>query len=245
MIKPSLGRRGALAALAATVPALARAQLPPPQVVPIPPPTPQVATPTATPASPHPPSSPAPPIDRTKAYYVFFDQTIDVNSMRALRRQLAALVEAGVERITLVISSPGGAVDPMLVTYSFIRALPATVDTHAQGFVASAATVLFLAGNQRSADRAARFLFHPGTTAMVGVMNEQQVQDRLSQVDAVQGVMASIYQDRTRLTNEQVQHFASAQVVLTAEQARDAGVVDQVADLKIPGGNTAKILLVD
>ena len=184
-------------------------------------------------------------IDKTKSYYLFFDQTIDVASMRTLRRQLANLVEAGVSEITLVLDSPGGLIDPMLITYSFILALPATINTHAQGFVQSAATLLFLAGQKRSADRNARFLFHPSTASVSGVMGEQQVRERLTAFDVVTEVLAQIYRDRTTLAASEIDRFARETVIYTAEQALAAGVVQTVADLRIPGEGKAKIMFLD
>ena len=238
----TLGRRAALAGLVA-VPLAARAQTAPvPQVLPTTPP--QVAVPAA-PAAPRAMTPPSTAIDKTKSYYVFFEQQIDVNTMRALRRELAALVEAGVSQVTIVIDSPGGLIEPMLVTYSFIRALPITVNTHAQSFVLSAATVLFLAGEQRSADRNARFLFHPSTSQIVGTLTEQQVQDRVHVAEAVDASVAGIYQDRTKLTADQVQQFGREEVILTADQALAAGVVDRVADLKLPGDNMARMVFLD
>jgi membrane-bound ClpP family serine protease len=153
-MKQHPGRRDALLWLAsASIPAAAHAQgsiLPaepapasPPATSPVTPPAvtpPNVTPPAVTPPRPAPVATSAGPIDKSKAHYLFFDQSIDVNSMRALRRELANLAEAGVSEITLVLDSPGGQVEPMLITYSFIQALPAKIKTHAQGFVQSAAS---------------------------------------------------------------------------------------------------------
>ncbi len=256
-----LGRRGALAALAGIAPALARAQAAPtpapdpaqtPQTTTPQTPTPQtitLPTPQAAPAVPPPspprPAGPAAPIDPAKAYYLFFDQTIDVNSMHALRRQLATLVEAGVSQITLVINSPGGLVSQVLITYSFIRSLPATINTHAVGLVASAGNVLFLAGEHRSADRSARFLFHPSTVSLLGTLNGSQLKEKVTQDEAIEGMLTQIYRDRTALTDEDIQRFGRGEVIYTAEQAQHLGIAQDVADLKLPGGQAARILFLD
>jgi ATP-dependent protease ClpP protease subunit len=221
------------------MPAFVRAQEMPPGL-----PAPPAVAPSAAPL--RLPPVPVTAIDKTKSYYVFFDQTIDVASMRTLRRQLANLVEAGVSDITLVIDSPGGLVDPMLITYSFIRALPSKINTHAQGFVQSAATLLFLAGQERSADRSARFLFHPSQSPVTaGVMGEQQIRERLTAFDTVGDVMAEIYRDRTNLSGAEIERFARETVIYTAEQALTSGVIQVVSDLRIPGEGKAKILFVD
>lgn len=239
------GRRGALLFLAGVaVPAAARAQAPSS--------IPQVTLPAALPgvlpasqAAPARPPTPVAAIDKTKSYYLFFDQVIDVNSMHKLRQQLANLVEAGVPEITLVMNSAGGQVEPTLTTYSFIRALPAKIKTHGQGFVASAATLLFLAGQERSADCNARFLFHPSQSLVAGVMGEQQIHERLTAFDTVADMMAHVYRDRTSLTASEIDRFTRETVIYTAEQAQSCGVVQTVADLRIPGESKAKILLLD
>jgi ATP-dependent Clp protease protease subunit len=176
---------------------------------------------------------------------VFFDQQIDINSMRGLRRQLAALVEAGVTQIVLVINSGGGQIAPTLLTYSFIRSLPVRIDTHAQGFVASAAVLLFLAGGDRSADQTARFIFHPTQTMIPGLLNEQQIHEQLAEVETVAAMITQIYHDRTSLTDQQLQQFGRSEVIYTPEQAKQDGVIQTIADLKLPAGQTAKILFLD
>ena len=184
-------------------------------------------------------------IDATKEYFVFFDQTIDVASMRALRKQLATLVEAGVTEITLVISSSGGLLSPMLQTYSFIRALPAKINTHGLNVVASAATVLYLAGETRTADRNAQFVFHPATFPLNGTVNEQQVHDWTSQIEAVHSSIVQIYHDRTTITPADIDRFDHGAVVYSAEQAQAVGVVQTVADLRIPGNGRAKVIFLE
>src|SRR4051794_18370263 len=105
-MSPEVSRRAALLALAGTsVAVVARAQAPtspsPPVLAPNAPP---VIAPAPQPASPTPGGAapPRPPplalagVDRTKAYYLFFDQTIDAASSRRLRQQFANLVEGGV-----------------------------------------------------------------------------------------------------------------------------------------------------
>jgi ATP-dependent Clp protease protease subunit len=222
-----------------------------------PPPTPPVVTPAVAPppAGPPPPPTPAaapraaptpaPAIDKTKIHYLFFDQAIDVASMRLLRRELTLLVEAGVSHIVLVIDSPGGLLEQTLITFSFIRALPARIDTHAQGFVQSAATILYLAGEARSADRAARFLFHPAQAPVTGMMDERQLRERLASAGTISAVVAEVYHDRTTLSAEEIDRFARETVIYTADEAKAQGVVQSVADLRIPGGGKAKIIFLN
>jgi ATP-dependent protease ClpP protease subunit len=204
----------------------------------------EVISPAAPPAPARPAAPAAGAIDKTKSYYLFFEQTIDAASMKALRKQLVTLVEAGVAEITIVMASPGGLLFPALTTYSFIASLPANIDTHAQGFVASAATVLFLAGRRRSADRSAGFVFHPSLTTVQGSFNEQQMREQLAFMGDVQGSVARIYRERTRLADADIERFQRETVIYSAEQARELDIVQTVEDLRIQG-ERSKILFVE
>jgi len=239
-------RRALLFVASAGIATVAQAQTSPP-VPPAPAPAiPPVTSPSAPAAAPPPaPIVPVTSIDKTKSYYLFFEGSIDVASMLALRRQLTNLTEAGVSEITLVIDSAGGQIEPMLITYSFIRALPTKVNTHAQGFVQSAASVLFLAGQDRSADRNVRFVFHPSQLPVSGLMNGEQIHERASASEVVSDSLAQICRDRTSLPASEIAKFAREMVVYTAEQARAYGVVQTVSDLRIPGEGKAKIILLN
>jgi ATP-dependent protease ClpP protease subunit len=206
--------------------------------------TPPVISPSGAAAARVPPVAPN-GIDPTKAYFLFFDTVIDPATTKRLRQQLITLVEGGVSNITLVLSSPGGQVDATMQTYGLIRALPARINTHAQGFISSSATVLFLAGEERSADATARFLFHPPSSiAPAGSIDAQQVRDRLAGFQEVTDVLDQVYRSRTSLPQSEIERFNHEAVVYTAEQARGYGIVGQVADLHIPP-NTSKIILLD
>ena len=46
------------------------------------------------------------PVDKNKTYFLFFQQNIDLVTMKTLRNYFVALIEGGVTDITLVVSSP-------------------------------------------------------------------------------------------------------------------------------------------
>lgn len=228
MSPPVLPRRAVLLAM---LPAAALAQPAPPM-------------PTAPAAVPPPRLTPA-AIEAGKHYFVFFNQSITTASMRTLDRQLVTLIEGGVTHVTLVLNSPGGSVYETLTAYSLIRALPARIDTHAVGFVASAATTLFLAGETRTADRHARFLFHPTQTSFNGASTAQDTRDRLAMFGTINGVVSDIIHDRTTVPREEVERFERQEVFYTAQQALEAGIIQEITDLRIPGDGQARTMFLD
>ena len=78
-----------------------------------------------------------------------------------------------------------------------------------------------------------------------GALNEQQLREKALEADAVEGMLTQIYRDRTALADEDIQRFGRGEVIYTAEQAQGAGIVQGVADLKLPGGQAARILFLD
>lgn len=245
-----IGRRRALALLGGVMaPALAGAQEPSP--APTPTPTP---TPTFPPITFAPRPTPTPafslgnslgPIDKEKAYFLFFQQGVDLQTVKTLRGHLVALTEGGAKEINLVISSSGGLVTPALQLYSLIRSLPIKVRTHAQVFVASAATILFLAGAERSTDANARFLFHPAQAPIFGMFNSPQFEDQLRMMNESDEVLEQIYRDRTKLPDTEFKRFRHETVVYGAADAVQFGIAQRIGELAIPGDGKAKLVFVE
>jgi ATP-dependent protease ClpP protease subunit len=241
-----IGRRRALALLGGVMaPALASAQEPTVAPTPTPslPPNTLVPRPTPTPAIP--PANALGPIDKGKAYFLFFQQNIDLLSAKTLRGYLVALAEGGVKEITIVISSVGGLLMPALQLYSLILSLPIKVRTHAQVFVGSAANILYLAGAERSTDASAKFLFHPSQSPIFGVFNSPQFEDQLRLLTESDEVLAQIYRDRTKLPDAEIKRFQHETVVYGAAAAMEFGIAQRLGELNIPGEGTAKLVFVE
>ncbi|MGD0639919.1 MAG: ATP-dependent Clp protease proteolytic subunit [Roseiarcus sp.] len=246
----SIGRRRALALLGGVMaPALASAQESP--VAPTPTPTP---TPTFPPITFAPRPTPAPafssgsalgPVDKEKAYFLFFQQNIDLQTVKTLRGYLVALVEGGVKEIAIVISSNGGLLTPALQLYSLILSLPVKIKTHAQVFVGSAANILYLAGAERSTDANAKFLFHPSQTPIFGVFNSPQFEDQLRMMNESDEVLEQIYRDRTKLPDVEIKRFQHETVVYSAAKAVEFGIAQRIGELSIPGDGKAKLVFVE
>ncbi len=163
---------------------------------------------------------------RRKTYYVFFEQA----DRRELHARAAPAAwrrwsEAGVAQVTLVIDSPAGRVEPMLVAYSFIRSLPMTDRTPTRRASSQSAATVVVPGRGRPVGRPRRAFPVPpqADRRWPGTLNEQQMQRAGhrcgSNVEG--GRWTQIYQDRTKLSDDQVtSSSASSEVIFTAEQAR-------------------------
>ena len=204
-----------------------------------------VTSPSATPApSAATTASSLGPIDKTKAYFIYFQRSIDLISAKALRTDLVALVEGGVTDITLVINSPGGLLAPSLQLYSLIRSLPAKIKTHGQGIVASAANLLMLAGENRTADSTTRFFFHPSQSPIIGTFNSVQFDDQVLVMREYENMLADIYRERTKIPEGDIDRFKHGSVPYDAAKALEYGVIHKIHALEIPS-QKAKLVFVD
>lgn len=89
-----------------------------------------------------------------------FMANVDHQSVKALIDTVTSELSKGNNNFRILISSPGGYVDPGLSAFNFLRGIPAKIETVNFGSVDSISTVLFCAGTQRISVPNARFLIH-------------------------------------------------------------------------------------
>ena len=130
--------------------------------------------------------------------------------------------------IKFLISSPGGDVYQMLAIYDFMQTLKAPIYTIGIGLVASAASILLLAGTKgyRFAYPHTSIMLHKMSAGMADVMDNltrtMQEFQRLHS-DVLNIIMKHTGQSKERLENDLRNDF-----YLTAEQAVAYGVIDRI-----------------
>jgi ATP-dependent Clp protease protease subunit len=168
----------------------------------------------------------------------WFTLSGDVNS-DMVRRVFNAVADMTEDKLTtahILIQSNGGYVSDGICLYNFLSKLPIRLVTYNTGAVASIAVTLFLSGQQRYASDTARFMVHKShATASPGARP-----DALSII--VEGLRADdqrterILRGHVALTEDQWLVHAYSDLHLTAEQAREVGMVEAIRDFEIPKG---------
>jgi ATP-dependent protease ClpP protease subunit len=102
-------------------------------------------------------NQPPPP---PKDYYLGFNYAVDRQSAANLVALVQQAVALRATSVTICITSNGGAPDQALYVYEILCALNVPVNTHAIGTVQSAAMIIFMAGERRTASPGTNFLFH-------------------------------------------------------------------------------------
>ena len=144
-------------------------------------------------------------------------------SEHAIRHSVACSEAAFVQ---LFIHSDGGDVYAGLSGMDHIRNCPVPVHTIADGFVASAATLLLLAGRRRYCQPHASLLIHQLSSHFAGKYCE--LKDEMQNSKSIMKMFKQIYKSTTKLTDEQLQDLLSKELTVTATRSLKLGFVDAI-----------------
>jgi ATP-dependent protease ClpP protease subunit len=111
------------------------------------------------------------------------------------------------ETVYLLISSDGGSIEEAFSLYNLMRALPAEFITINMGQIASAANILFLAGDQRYCCDHSYFHFHNLSFFYDKPQNLHRIQmkDHTQIVDMERELYLQIIKQRTDLTDADIE----------------------------------------
>lgn len=129
-------------------------------------------------------------------------------------------------RVYLYVHSNGGCVFSGLAAMDHIRNNRVPVVTVADGFVASAATLLLLGSDERKAHKNSRFLMHQLRTGFEGKYAE--LLDEMENSREVMSSLSTVYTERTSMNKRQVENILRKEIHMTAEEAMENGIVDEV-----------------
>jgi ATP-dependent Clp protease protease subunit len=160
---------------------------------------------------------------------VFLGTPVDDTVANLVTAQLLHLESEDPEKdINLYINSPGGASTALLGIYDTMQYVRAEVSTICMGQAASAAAVLLAAGarGKRFALPHARILIHQphGEVGGQAVDIEIHAREILRQRHLVDEILAQ----HTGQPLEKISRDTDRDFILTAEQAKDYGVIDEV-----------------
>lgn len=131
-----------------------------------------------------------------------------------------------VKEITVSISSPGGSLFDALVMYHSLRATGAKITTKVVGIAASAASVVFMAGDKRVMPENTMLMVHNCMGPLIGNADEHRAFGDV--LDKINTSIVTTYVARTGKTEEEVKALLDNETFMTAAEAKVAGFVDEV-----------------
>jgi ATP-dependent protease ClpP protease subunit len=171
------------------------------------------------------------PLPSLRRVYIGFNYFIDKQSISKLMSAIGVILERKPrpEVLVLCISSDGGALDQAFYAYDILRGLPVGVATINVGTVASAALVLFMAGNVRLAAPHTTFLFHePKFTPAPVLMREQELEYTLSNLRHYQRKLEGLIAEKTGASLGVVKGWARGEKMRDAEFALSQKVISGI-----------------
>lgn len=167
---------------------------------------------------------------------IFLGVQIDDASADDVMAQLLTLESQDPDRdIQIYINSPGGSYTAMTAIYDTMQFVKPQVQTVCLGQAASAAAVLLAAGTpgKRFALPHARILIHQPYTEGGGQGSDIEIQ--ANEIIRMRKEMEGILSLHTGRTIEQIESDIERDKILTADMAKEFGVIDQVISSRKAG----------
>jgi ATP-dependent Clp protease, protease subunit len=160
---------------------------------------------------------------------IFLGTGVDDQVANAIIAQMIFLdYESPEQDIKLYINSPGGLVYAGLAIYDTMQMIRCDVQTYCIGLSASMGAVLLAAGTKgkRFALPHSRILIHQGSSGFRGSVPDIEIQAR--ETISLTTKMTEIMAYHTGQTFERIKQDTERDYFMSAEEARDYGLVDQV-----------------
>lgn len=165
---------------------------------------------------------------------IFLGTQVDDTSANDVMAQLLVLEGMDPDRdITMYINSPGGSFTALMAIYDTMQYVRPDVQTVCLGQAASAGAVLLAAGapGKRAALPNARVLIHqPATQGTQGQVSDLEIQ--AAEIERMRKLMETTLSHHTGKTPEQIRIDTDRDKILTAAEALEYGIIDQVFDYR-------------
>ena len=165
---------------------------------------------------------------------IFLGTQVDDASANDIMAQLLVLEGQDPDRdITMYINSPGGSFTSLMAIYDTMQYVRPDVQTVCLGQAASAAAVLLAAGapGKRAALPNARVLIRqPATGGVQGQVSDLEIQAQ--EIERMRKLMEETLARHTGRPAEQIRLDTDRDKILTASEAVDYGIIDQVFDYR-------------
>jgi len=141
-----------------------------------------------------------------------------------------------VERLHLMLSSPGGTVYHGLSIYNFLKGAPIEIYTYNFGTVDSIGIIIYCSGSRRFSVPHARFLIHGVQANFVGnqSLDEKALEERLKGLQIDYKNIARVIADTTQKPTDKVLDDMNSRTTLNPQEAKDYGLVHEIKSSLFP-----------
>lgn len=140
------------------------------------------------------------------------------------------LNEAAGEDVTFNLNSVGGYVYEGIEIYTLLKEYSGHVTVNVTGLAASIASVIMLGGDVVNISNAGQIMIHNPSTIAVG--SKEDLERGINSLDVTERMIANLYANKSNLSQEEFQKLMKKETRLTADEALEIGLVDNIKYLK-------------
>lgn len=126
----------------------------------------------------------------------------------------------------LHLSTNGGEIFSAFAVVDTIRQMKSKVYTYIDGAVASAGTLISLAGEKRYMGKYSHLLIHQLSGGMFGKFNEME--DEIYNCTALMKLLKTFYKEKTKMPMKKLEEILSKDIWLSADECLQFGIIDQI-----------------
>lgn len=149
----------------------------------------------------------------------------------SIAKDLASL-SSDVTSLTVHINSLGGYTFEGICIYNLLRSCPQTITTVVDGIAASAASIIYMAGETRIVRPASMLMIHNAWSSASG--NAEQLRTQADTLEKISASAAEAYMTGVKISREELGELLDANdhegSYLTAQEALDMGFATQMDD---------------
>ena len=177
---------------------------------------------------------------------IFLGTPIDDMVANVISAQLLHLEAENPDRdINIYINSPGGDINALFAIYDTMQYVKPDITTICFGQAASAAAVLLAAGTpgKRLALKHSRILIHQPYSGAQGQVSDIEI--AANEINRMKVALEHVLANHTGQTPEKISADTDRDFVMTADQAKDYGIIDEVIDNRDTVDTTGPIKAVE
>ena len=177
---------------------------------------------------------------------VFLGTPIDDMVANVVCAELLHLESENPDRdINMYINSPGGDINALFAIYDTMQYIKPDVTTICFGQAASAAAVLLAAGTpgKRLALKHSRILIHQPYSGAQGQVSDIEI--AANEITRLKVALEQVLANHTGQTQEKIANDTDRDFVMTADEAKEYGIIDEVIDNRDTVDTSGPIKAVD
>ena len=133
-----------------------------------------------------------------------------------------------VDRVNVHINSYGGEVAEGLAIYNVLKNSSAKITTYCDGFACSAASVIFMAGDERIMNSASLLMIHNAWSYASG--NADDFRKCVEDLEKITQASVNAYMSRIKITEDELKEKMNKETWLTAEEALSDGFATRIME---------------